>query len=65
MLAAAHHGAGSCWLVFAEQTLNSKKFKDKYKVPQNYELLCPMTLDYPAGESKAGLSRRETVIFNL
>lgn len=65
MLAAAHMGLGSCWIGFAEHTLNTPEFKAQYKVPAGYELVCPMTLGYPYGEAKDAPKRKDPVIFNL
>lgn len=65
MLAAAHQGIGSCWIGFAEHTLNTPEFKTKYNVPAAYELVCPMTMGYITGEAKPAPSRKEGVIFNL
>lgn len=65
MLAAAARGLGTCWIGFAEHSLNSPEFKAKYRVPEGYELVCPMTIGYPYGEAKAAPQRREPVIFNL
>ncbi|AOY77803.1 nitroreductase family protein [Clostridium formicaceticum] len=46
MLAAHSMGIGTCWIGFAEHTLNTKEFKEKYRVPSEYELVCPMTIGY-------------------
>lgn len=65
MLAAAHQQLGTCWIGFAEHTLNSPEFKAQYKVPAHYELVCPLTIGYPYGDNKSGPDRKEAVIFNL
>lgn len=46
MLAAHSMGIGTCWIGFAEHTLNTKEFKDKYGVPEQYELVCPLSMGY-------------------
>lgn len=46
MLAAHSMGIGTCWIGFAEHTLNTKEFKEKYSVPEQYELVCPMSMGY-------------------
>jgi Nitroreductase len=46
MLAAHGMGIGTCWIGFAEHTLNTKEFKEKYGVPEKYELVCPMSMGY-------------------
>lgn len=65
MLAAAHQNIGSCWIGFAEHTLNSPEFKAKYKVPAAYELVCPMTLGYNYGDQKPAPTRKAPLIFNM
>lgn len=63
MLAAHSMGIGTCWIGFAEHTLNTAEFKDKYKVPKDYELVCPMTLGYTKGKLNPP-ARKEPLIFN-
>lgn len=46
MLAAHSMGIGTCWIGFAEHTLNTKEFKERYRVPEKYELVCPMSMGY-------------------
>lgn len=63
MLAAHSMNIGTCWIGFAEHTLNTPEFKKKYNVSENYELVCPMS----AGYMKTSLSaskRKAPVIFN-
>lgn len=65
MLAGAHQGIGACWIGFAHQTLNTLEFKAKYNVPENYDLVCPMSMGYVYGEPKSAPKRRDAIIFNL
>lgn len=63
MLAAHSMGIGTCWIGFAEHTLNTKEFKEKYGVPEQYELVCPMSIGY----MKTKLTppkRKKPIIFN-
>ena len=46
MLAAHEMGIGTCWIGFAEYMLNTDEFKKKYNVPENFELVCPMSIGY-------------------
>ncbi|NMM62572.1 nitroreductase family protein [Clostridium sp. P21] len=46
MLAANSMNIGTCWIGFAEHTLNTKEFKEKHGVPENFELVCPMSMGY-------------------
>ncbi|AFS77500.1 nitroreductase-like protein [Gottschalkia acidurici 9a] len=63
MLAAHNMGIGTCWIGFAEHTLNTKEFKAKYGVPEQYELVCPMSMGYM--ENKLTPSKRKKpIVFN-
>lgn len=63
MLAAHSMDIGTCWIGFAQDTLNTKEFKEKYNVPENYELVCPMSIGYM--KSKQGLPQRKAPkVFN-
>jgi len=64
MLAAHSMGIGTCWIGFAEHTLNTKEFKNKYGVPEDYELVCPMTLGYQKGKLNPP-NRKQPLIFNI
>ncbi|AZV58271.1 nitroreductase family protein [Clostridium sp. AWRP] len=46
MLAAHSMGIGTCWIGFAEVLLNTKEFKEKHGVPENYELVSTMSMGY-------------------
>lgn len=63
MLAAYSMGIGTCWIGFAEHTLNTKEFKEKYGVPEKYELVCPMSMGYMKTKMSPS-KRKEPVIFN-
>lgn len=68
MLAAHAQGIGTCWIGFAEYILNTKEFKKQYNIPENYELVCPMTLGYmKIDDSHKALkppTRKAPIIFN-
>lgn len=65
MLAAHAQRIGTCWIGFAEYMLNTEEFKNKYHVPSNYELVCPMTLGYMKESTKLNPpKRKEPIIFN-
>lgn len=62
MLAAQSMGIGTCWIGFAEHTLNTPEFKKAYAIPEHYALVCPMSMGY----FKTGLptaQRNEPTIF--
>lgn len=46
MLAAHEMGIGTCWIGFAEHLCNTPEFKEKYNVPSDFELVCPITMGY-------------------
>lgn len=63
MLAAHSMDIGTCWIGFAQDTLNTKEFKEKYNVPENYELVCPMSIGYM--KTKQGPPHRKPpIVFN-
>lgn len=62
MLAAHGMGIGTCWIGFAEYTLNTPEFKVARNVPRNYELVCPMSLGY-MDKPLAPPERRAPLIF--
>lgn len=65
MLAAHSMGIGTCWIGFAEHTLNTKEFKMKYNVPEHYELVCPMSIGYMKDKFELDPpKRKEPIIFN-
>lgn len=47
MLAANEHGLGKCWIGFAEHSLDTEEVKEKYSIPHNYKMVCPMVIGYP------------------
>lgn len=50
MLAANEYGLGTCWIGFAEHSLDTLEIKEKYNVPLNYKMVCPMVIGYPKAE---------------
>lgn len=46
MLAAHAMGIGTCWIGFSEYMLNTSEFKAKYGVPEDYQLVCPLSMGY-------------------
>ena len=64
MLAAHEMGMGTCWIGLGADYLNSPEFKSEYGVEDGYELVCAMTIGYPASEVKKIPPRKEPIIFN-
>ncbi len=49
MLAAWDRGIGSCWIGFASGIGNTSEVKKELGVPEEYALVAPVILGYPAG----------------
>ncbi len=64
MLAAQSMGIGSCWIGFAQFTLNSESFKERYSVPQEYDLVSTLALGYKKDHLITYGNRKEPVVFN-
>ena len=63
MLAAHSMNIGTCWIGFAEYYANTPEFKKKYHVPENFDLVCTMSMGY----TKVDLNppkRDKAIIFN-
>lgn len=63
MLAAHSMGIGTCWIGFAEYYLNTPEFKLKYNIPENYELVAPLSCGYMKVTLEVP-KRKPPVIFN-
>ena len=63
MLGAYEMGIGSCWIGFGEYMLNTKEFKKKYGVPENFQVVSPLTLGYMKIKPKPPV-RKAPIIFN-
>lgn len=63
MLAAHSMGIGTCWIGFAEPIMNSPEFKERYNVPDNFEIVAPIALGYKKGNLQP-LPRKSPIIFN-
>lgn len=64
MLAAHSMDIGSCWIGFAEYHLNSREIKAQYQIPEEYELVCVMTLGYKKVKLESS-KRNEPLIFEM
>ena len=63
MLAAHAMGIGTCWIGHAEKIMNSPEFKERYNVPENYDMFCTMTMGY-IKTSPPPRKRKPPVVFN-
>lgn len=52
MLAAWDRGLGSCWIGFASGIGNTPEVKKELGVPEEYALVAPVILGYPAGPAE-------------
>ncbi|HOV79965.1 MAG TPA: nitroreductase [Bacillota bacterium] len=62
MLAARDRGIGSCWIGFATGIGNTPEVKAELKVPEEYELVAPVVLGYPAGPAGKGVRNEAKII---
>lgn len=62
MLAAHSMNIGTCWIGFAEYICDTKEFKEKYNISENYTLVCPMSIGYMEGKLSLP-KRKEPLIF--
>lgn len=62
MLAAHSMDIGTCWIGFAEYHMNSPEFRKEYQIPDQYQLVCTMSMGYAAAKADPP-KRREPVIF--
>lgn len=62
-LAAYERNIGTCWVAFADQILNTKEFKERYHVPEQFELVAPVTMGYIKNKLNPP-KRKPPVIFN-
>lgn len=63
MLAAHSMGIGTCWIGFAEHTLNTKEFKETYHIPEEYQLVSTLSLGYMSKHLNPP-KRKEPLIFH-
>jgi Nitroreductase len=63
MLAAHDMQIGTCWIGFAEHTCNTTEFKAKYNVPENFKLVCPMTMGYMKTKMTAPVRKEPNVFY--
>ena len=64
MLAAHGMGMGTCWIGLAHGYFNSPEFKASQSVAEGYELVCAMTIGYPAEPVTKPAIRKDPIIFN-
>jgi len=46
MLAAHDKGIGTCWIGFAERYCSTPEFKARYNVPENFDIVCTLSMGY-------------------
>ncbi len=63
ILAAFSKGIGTCWIGFGEHILNKLEIKEKYGVPESYEVVSSLIMGYISKESKPP-KRKHPIIFN-
>jgi len=51
MLAAHALGLGSCWIGFAQMSLNTPELKERLGIPKEYTIVAPIIIGHPAKTS--------------
>lgn len=64
MLAAHSMGIGSCWIGFAEFYLDTPAFKKAHNIPEEFKLVCPLSMGYTAAPL-APPTRKEPLVFGI
>ncbi len=63
MLAAHSLGLGSCWIGFAQMSLNAPELKEQLGIPKEYITVAPIIIGHPAKVSPAVLKREPEILF--
>ena len=63
MLAAHSLGLGSCWIGFAQMSLNTPELKEQLGIPQEYIAVAPIIIGHPSKASAAVIKREPEMVF--
>ena len=63
MLAAHSLGLGSCWIGFAQMSLNTPELKKQLGIPQEYVAVAPIIIGHPAKTSPEIFKREPQILF--
>ena len=63
MLAAHSLGLGSCWIGFAQMSLNRPELKEQLGIPNEYTIAAPLVIGHPAKTSPDIIKREPEIVF--
>lgn len=63
MLAAHSLGLGTCWIGFAQMSLNTPELKEQLGIPKDYIAVAPIIIGHPSKESPAVIKRDPEILF--
>ena len=63
MLAAHSIGLGSCWIGFAQMSLNTPELKEQLGIPKEYTIAAPLVIGHPAKASATVIKREPEMVF--
>lgn len=63
MLAAHSLGLGSCWIGFAQMSLNTPELKEQLGIPQEYIAVAPIIIGHPSKASIEIFKREPQILF--
>mgnify|MGYP003610095991 FL=1 len=63
MLAAHSLGLGSCWIGFAQMSLNTPELKEQLGIPKEYIAVAPIIIGHPAKTSPEIFKREPQILF--
>ena len=63
MLAAHSIGLGSCWIGFAQMSLNRPELKEQLGIPKEYTIAAPLVIGHPAKTSPDIIKREPEMVF--
>ena len=63
MLAAHSLGLGSCWIGFAQMSLNTPELKEQLGIPKEYTIVAPLIIGHPAKASVAVIKKEPEILF--
>ena len=63
MLSAHELGLGSCWIGFAQMSLNMPELKEQLGIPKDYIAVAPIIIGHPSKISTAVLKRDPEILF--
>ena len=63
MLAAHSLGLGSCWIGFAQMSLNTPELKEQLGIPKEYTIVAPLIIGHPSKASAAIIKKEPEILF--